>query len=44
MEWLKVGLIQINFQLVKHVYVMLKHVLCKPGVIDIFHNSHFDMK
>lgn len=31
-------------KLIPHVYVMLKHVLHKPGVIDLFHSSHFYMK
>ena len=31
-------------ELIQHVYVMLKHVLHKPGGIDLFHSSHFDMK
>ena len=31
-------------KLIQHVYVMLKHVLHKPGVIELFHSSHFDMK
>ena len=46
-DWKLVSYKLASFQwvkLIQHVYVMLKHVLRKPGVIDLFQSSHFDTK